>query len=279
MLEENARWLIKMQRENLDLRKPKKFNKLMDEIKDKPGIFIRNDKGIIGHAKMQRIGTLIELHTVVVNTPFRGKGHSHKLIYTAWERWRQDPILHGKSLEEKINFSKNISEKMNLLPCQLIVFTRSASLASTLISAGFKLAIPKRKWWSLWLFKSQLAELKIHQIIHLLINRLKNFLNLLVGEEIPEKTTNTGFVKKFFQKRRRLMHQLSNLSEYKLFILQNEMQIKEWARKGGPSEEYYHPLTQIKIATFSKKNKNSQREINDWDSGEIEKIPFIDLTD
>ena len=113
MLEENARWLIKMQRENLDLRKPKKFKKLMDEIKDKPGIFIRNDKGIIGHAKMQRIGTLIELHTVVVNTPFRGKGHSHKLIYTAWERWRQDPILHGKSLEEKINFSKNISEKMN----------------------------------------------------------------------------------------------------------------------------------------------------------------------
>tara|TARA_B100000902_G_C27257897_1_gene888979 strand:- start:632 stop:1438 length:807 start_codon:yes stop_codon:yes gene_type:complete len=267
-----------MQLENLDLRKPKKFNSLISELNQNPGIFIKGNEGIIGHAKMQRIGKLIELHTVVINTPHRGEGHSHKLLYSAWERWKQDPILHGKSLEEKITFSRKINENKKLLPCQLIAFTRSAALASALISAGFKIAIPKRKWWSLWIIKTQLAQLKANHLFYLIINRVFTFFNLLVGEKIPENIVKVGPIKRFFQKRRRLMHQLSNLSEYKLFILSTEMQVKEWPRKGGPNEEYYHPLDDINVTTFSKEKQIDSEEIDEWDSGEKEKIPYIDLS-
>ena len=278
MLEEDARWLLKMQLENLDLRKPKNFNKLISELNENTGIFIRGNKGIIGHAKMQRIGKIIELHTVVVNTPFRGEGHSHKLIYSAWERWKQDPILHGKSLEKKINVSHEGNEKENLLPCQLIAFTRNASLASTLISAGFKIAIPKRKWWSFWLIKTQLAQLNTNHLFYLIINRLLSFFYMLGGEKVPENTVKVGLIRRFFLKRRRMMHQLSHLSEYKLFILSTEMQIKKWPRKGGPNEEYYHPLEEIKVATFSKEKEVTPEEITEWDSGKKEEIPYLDLS-
>lgn len=270
MLEEDVRWLLKMQNENLDLRKPKKFNKMIEEINKNPSIFIRDNKGIIGHAKMQRIGRLIELHTVVINNHLRGQGHSHKLIYSAWERWSQDMILHGKSLGEKINFKTLKKNKKMLLPCQMIAFTRSASLASSLISAGFRLAIPKRKWWSLWLIKSQFSEIPINQLFYLLVNRLLVFIGLLTGEPVNKKRLKRGFIKRFFQKRRRLMHQLSNLNDYKLFILPTEMQVKEWPRKGGPNEEYYHPLNEMKVTNFTKKNENSTEKIKHWDSGDFE---------
>ena len=104
VVEEEARWLLKMQLENLDLRKPKNLKKLIAQFNQNSGILIRNNRGILGYANMQRLGRIIELHTVVVDPEFRGEGHSHKLIYSAWERWKQDPILHGKSFDSKINF-------------------------------------------------------------------------------------------------------------------------------------------------------------------------------
>ena len=53
---------------------------------------------------------------------------------------------------------------------------------------------------------------------------------------------------------------------------------KEWARKGGPNEEYYHPLEEINVATFTKEEKIDPEEITEWDSGEKEKIPYVDLS-
>lgn len=280
MVDEEARWLLQMQHENLDLRKPKKLAKLISNLKTNPGIFIRNEKGILGHANMQRIGSIIELHTVIITPEFRGEGHSHKLIYSAWERWRQDPILHGKLLDSKIDFTKgdNTISEEELLPCQLIAFTRNASLASTLTSAGFKIAIPKRKWWNLWLKKTQLGQLKTNELLFLFLNRFFSLIKMLGGEVIPRNNLKAGVFRRFFQKRRRLFHQLSHLSEYKLFILSTEMQKKDWPRKGGPNEEYYHPLEEINVATFANKKNVDPEEIDEWDSGEKEKIPYMDLS-
>ena len=73
MVDEEALWLLQMQHENLDLRKPMKLNKLISKLKINPGIFIRNDNGILGHANLQRIGGFIELHTVVVEPEFQGE--------------------------------------------------------------------------------------------------------------------------------------------------------------------------------------------------------------
>jgi len=268
-----------MQHENLDLQKPMKLNKLKNKLEINPGIFVRNKNGILGHANLQRIGGVIELNTVVIDPDFRGEGHSHKLVYSAWERWSQDPILHGSFINSKIDFSKDPegSFEDSFLPCKLIAFTRSASLASTLTSAGFKIAIPKRKWWNLWLIKSQLGQLKTNQLFYLLLNRSYTFLRLLGGEVIPENNERNGIIKRFCQKRRRLFHQLSHLSEYKLFILPTEMQKKDWPRKGGPNEEYYHPLEEINVATFTKEKDVDPEEITEWDSGEKEKIPYVDL--
>ena len=267
-----------MQLENLDLRKPKSLKKLILYLNKNPGIFIRNNAGIIGFANMQRLGTIIELHTVVIDPQCRGEGHSHKLVYSAWERWKQDPILHGKSFDENITFSNKKNKSKIRLPCQLIAFTRNAALASSLTSAGFKIAIPKRKWWSLWIIKTQLAQLNASSVLSIVLNRLMILIKMLIGEVIPENNIKSGFFKRFLQKRRRLMHQLSNLSEYKLFILSTEMQNKEWPRKGGPNEEYYHPLEEINVTTFSKEKEINPEEIIEWDSGEKEDIPFVDLS-
>ena len=278
MVEEEATWLLKMQHANLDLRKPKSLKKLILQLNQNPGIFIRNSKGILGYANMQRLGNIIELHTLVIDPKFRGEGHSHKLVYSAWERWKQDPILHGKSFVGKINIFDDSDKNEIKLPCQLIAFTRSAALASSLTSAGFRIAIPKRKWWSLWIIKSQLGQLNTSSLFNLFLNRFLVFLKMLVGEVIPVNNIKSGFFRRFLQKRRRLMHQLSNLKEYKLFILSTEMQNKEWPRKGGPNEEYYHPLEEINVATFSKEKQIESEEIIEWDSGETEKIPYVDLS-
>ena len=278
VVEEEAKWLLKMQLENLDLRKPKSLKKLILYLNKNPGIFIRNNAGIIGFANMQRLGTIIELHTVVIDPQCRGEGHSHKLVYSAWERWKQDPILHGKSFDENITFSNKKNKSKIRLPCQLIAFTRNAALASSLTSAGFKIAIPKRKWWSLWIIKTQLAQLNASSVLSIVLNRLMILIKMLIGEVIPENNIKSGFFKRFLQKRRRLMHQLSNLSEYKLFILSTEMQDKEWPRKGGPNEEYYHPLEEINVTKFSKEKEINPEEIIEWDSGEKEDIPFVDLS-
>ena len=278
VVEEEAKWLLKMQLENLDLRKPKSLKKLILYLNKNPGIFIRNNAGIIGFANMQRLGTIIELHTVVIDPQCRGEGHSHKLVYSSWERWKQDPILHGKSFDENITFSNKKNKSKIRLPCQLIAFTRNAALASSLTSAGFKIAIPKRKWWSLWIIKTQLAQLNASSVLSIVLNRLMILIKMLIGEVIPENNIKSGFFKRFLQKRRRLMHQLSNLSEYKLFILSTEMQNKEWPRKGGPNEEYYHPLEEINVTTFSKEKEINPEEIIEWDSGEKEDIPFVDLS-
>ena len=278
VVEEEARWLLKMQLENLDLRKPKSLKKLILYLNKNPGIFIRNNAGIIGFANMQRLGAIIELHTVVIDPQCRGEGHSHKLVYSAWERWKQDPILHGKSFDENITFSNKKNKSKIRLPCQLIAFTRNAALASSLTSAGFKIAIPKRKWWSLWIIKTQLAQLNASSVLSIVLNRLMILIKMLIGEVIPENNIKSGFFKRFLQKRRRLMHQLSNLSEYKLFILSTEMQNKEWPRKGGPNEEYYHPLEEINVTKFSKEKEINPEEIIEWDSGEKEDIPFVDLS-
>ena len=137
-------------------------------------------------------------------------------------------------------------------------------MASSLTSAGFKIAIPKRKWWSLWIIKTQLAQLNASSVSSIVLNRLMILIKMLIGEVIPENNIKSGFFKRFLQKRRRLMHQLSNLSEYKLFILSTEMQNKEWPRKGGPNEEYYHPLEEINVTTFSKEKEINPEEIIEW---------------
>ena len=56
------------------------------------------------------------------------------------------------------------------------------------------------------------------------------------------------------------------------------MQDKEWPRKGGPNEEYYHPLEEINVTKFSKEKEINPEEIIEWDSGEKEDIPFVDLS-
>ena len=101
---------------------------------------------------------------------------------------------------------------------------------------------------------------------------------MLGGEVIPKNDEKGSLFRRFFQRRRRLFHQLSHLSEYKLFILSIEMQKKEWSRKGGPNEEYYHPLEEINVATFTKEKEINPEEITEWDSGEKEKIPYVDLS-
>ena len=67
VVEEEARWLLKMQLENLDLRKPRSLKKLILYLNKNPGIFIRNNTGILGFASMQRLGTIIELNIKAIS--------------------------------------------------------------------------------------------------------------------------------------------------------------------------------------------------------------------
>ena len=49
---------------------------------------------------------------------------------------------------------------------------------------------------------------------------LRSFFIILIGERLPKNTKKVNFIKKWFQKRRRIFHYLSYANQYELFILE-----------------------------------------------------------
>jgi len=122
-----------------------------------------------GHCELRRCGGALELCTVIVDSEKRGIGLSHELIRLALSRATQDPIVSGKPLGGHE-------------PPLIFAFTRSASLATTLTKAGFKIQPPKRKISRLFLWRSASANLPIKIQLGLVRERLgRAFIMLLRG--------------------------------------------------------------------------------------------------
>ena len=137
-------------------------------------------------------------------------------------RWSQDRILNGSSVQPSVDLAAAVrGEKPTEKPWRknLICFTRHPSLAASLIAAGFQHAVPKRRWWSLWLRKHPLGKLNSRTMLSILLNRLLRSLKLLFnGEALPKGAKRPGFFKLWMQRHRRLFHQLTYLSANRLFI-------------------------------------------------------------
>ena len=95
VVEEEARWLLKMQLENLDLRKPKSLKKLILYLNKNPGSLLEI-MPVLSDSLTCKGLTIIELHTVVIDPQCRGGG-IHTKVYSAWKD-EADPILHTNLL-------------------------------------------------------------------------------------------------------------------------------------------------------------------------------------
>lgn len=286
MPSEEATWLLRMQLEHLDLRAPQRLVVIEHRLETGGAILLRDERGPIGHLDMRRLAGVVEIHSVVIDASMRGQGLSHRLIHQAWERWRQDPILHGRPLVEDVNLAaavrgEDITPKSLSKP--LIAFTRNPAMGAALSAAGFKIASKHRCWWKLWLGRSRLTGLPLRTRLHLIAHRFVAMLRMgLIGEHLPESAERAGVLKRFLQRRRRLLHQLSHLDDYELFMLGVEMQDRRWPRRGAPSELSEDPLRMMRMTHYQPGAGNGDDElrIEAWDEGrEGDSIPFVDLAE
>ena len=80
---------------SLDLERPRSSMKEEKKLDRIPHELLIEDGNSSGFAAFRRLGSCIELHTVVIAPSMRGMGRSHALLQAAISRWRQDRILNG----------------------------------------------------------------------------------------------------------------------------------------------------------------------------------------
>jgi len=265
---------------SLDLERPRSSMNEEKKLDRLPHELMIEDGNCSGFAAFRRLGSCIELHTVVIAPSMRGTGRSHALLQAAISRWRQDRILNGAGVQPAVDLAAAVrGEDVVEQPWRrdLICFTRHPSLAATLIGNGFQYAKPKRRWWSLWLRRHPLGRLSSRTIASLVVNRfLRGSSMLIFGEALPAGAKKPGMIKMWFQRRRRLFHQLTYLSGNRLFIHDAESTFIPRDSEGG--DEMHDKLEAMGLDISIHTHTRGKVDTAAWDEGIEDTTPFVDMT-
>ena len=252
-----AIWLDAMLRTELDLRPSRGVAKETRLGSQTPRIIILEEGGIAGYAELRRTGGAIELATVVVEPKLRGKGLAHKIVQQAWERWRQDPVLHGAPLGGQVDLVRAMQDESEpqVVRGPLISFTRDAAMAAALVGGGFTMMPRKRRASRLWLWRSDFAALPLRTQFALTIDRLYRGVIFL------------------FTSPKRIPHFIRYSREYRLFVRIPEtaerppprMHMRSKREGGIPSDI----MDQMDAVAFTMAEiEPNPEEITAWDEGE-----------
>ena len=252
-----AIWLDAQLRTELDLRPSRGVSKETRLGSKTPRIILLEDGEIGGYAELRRVGGAIELATVVVEPSLRGKGLAHQIVQQAWERWRQDPVLHGTSLGGQVDLVKATRDDNppQVVQRPLISFTRDAAMAAALIGGGFTMIPRKRRASRLWLWRSDFAALPILTQLAVAIDRL--YRGLVFSFTSPK----------------RIPHFIRNSRNYRLFVRIPEtaerppprMHMRSEREGGVPADV----MNQMEAVAFTMNDvETSLEDITAWDEGE-----------
>ncbi len=252
-----AIWLDVMLRTESDLRPSRGVTKEARKGPQTPRIIILEDGEIAGYAELRRTGGAIELATVVVEPTLRGKGLAHQVVHQAWERWRQDPVLHETPLGGQVDLTRATLDENNpqVVRSPLISFTRDAAMAAALVGGGFTMMPRKRRASRLWLWRSDFAALSLITQFSLFFDRM--FRGIVFLFTTPS----------------RIPHFIRHSREYRLFVRIPEtaerppprMHMRS-EREGGVAAEV---LDQLEAVAFTMADiEISPEAIAAWDEGE-----------
>ena len=126
------------------------------------------------------------------------------------------------------------------------------------------------------------GELSTRTYWALILNRLLlNLPILLFGEPLPSAAKRPGLIRLWFQRRRRIFHQLSHLSHYCLFILSADAPFT--TRPQSDAEDMQERLQamglDVSIHAHARPEGSSEEDLEAWDEGRKDETPFVDLTE
>jgi predicted GNAT family acetyltransferase len=252
-----AIWLDAQLKAELDLRPTRGVAKETRLGSRTPRVIILEDGEIAGYAELRRTGGAIELATVVVDPSMRGRGLAHQIVQQAWERWRQDPVLHRTPLGAQVDLVRATQEENGLQVVRgpLISFTRDAAMAAALVGGGFTMMPRKRRASRLWLWRSDFAALPLWTQFCIALDRLYRGSIFL------------------FTSPKRIPHFIRHSREYRLFVRIPEtaerppprMHMRSEREGGVPSDL----MDQMEAVAFTMADtETSLEEISAWDEGE-----------
>tara|TARA_X000001036_G_scaffold22132_1_gene18542 strand:+ start:2419 stop:3198 length:780 start_codon:yes stop_codon:yes gene_type:complete len=252
-----AVWLDSLLKVEMDLRFSRGVAKEARLGPKVPRVLILEEGEMAGYAELRRVGGIIELATVVVEPELRGKGLAHQIVQQAWERWRQDPVLHGAPLGGQVDLVKATRDDAGpeIVLSPMISFTRDAAMAAALVGGGFTMIPRKRRVSRLWLWKSDFAALPIWTQICITMDRLYRGVIFL------------------FKSPKRIPHFIRHSRDYRLFVRIPEtaerppprMHIRSEREGGVPSDL----MDQMDAVAFTMKDlETSSEQITAWDEGE-----------
>ena len=124
-----AIWLDSLLKSEPDLRPSRGVARETRKGSQTPRIIILESGEFAGYAELRRAGSH-RAATVVVDPELRGKGFAHQIVHQAWERWRQDPVLHGTPLGGQVDLSNPtlVEEGPKVIRGPLISFTRDPAM-------------------------------------------------------------------------------------------------------------------------------------------------------
>ena len=255
--EQIAIWLDTQLSSELDLRPSRGIAKEARLGSRTPRVIILEDGEVAGYAELRRTGGAIELATVVVEPKLRGKGIAHQIVQQAWERWRQDPVLHGTPLGGQVDLAKATQDDIGpqVVRSPLISFTRDAAMAAALVGGGFTMIPRKRRASRLWLWRSDFAALPLMTQFSLAMDRLYRGMIFL------------------FTSPKRIPHFIRHSRDYRLFVRIPEtaerppprMHMRSEREGGVPSDV----MGQMDAVAFTMADvETSPEEIAAWDEGE-----------
>ena len=241
----------------MDLRPSRGISKEARHGARTPRVLILEDGEMAGYAELRRVGGAVELATVIVEPQLRGKGVAHQIVQQAWERWRQDPVLHGAPLGGQVDLVKAIRDDAGpeIVRGPLISFTRDAAMAAALVGGGFTMMPRKRRASRLWLWKSDFAALPIWTQICIAMDRLYRGVIFM------------------FTSPKRIPHFIRHSRDYRLFVRIPEtagrppprMHMRSEREEGVPADL----MEQMDAVAFTMKDiETTPEQITAWDEGE-----------
>lgn len=252
-----AIWLDALLNIEMDLRPSRGVSKETRLGSNTPRVLILEDGEMAGYAELRRVGGAIELATVVVEPKLRGKGFAHQIVQQAWERWRQDPVLHGVPLGGEIDLMKATQDdsEPEVVRGPLVSFTRDAAMAAALVGGGFTMIPRKRRASRLWLWKSDFAALTLWTQVCIAMDRLYRCVIFM------------------FKSPKRIPHFIRHSRDYRLFVRIPEtaerppprMHMRSEREGGVPADL----LGQMDAVAFTMEDVDTTTEqIAAWDEGE-----------
>ena len=252
-----AIWLDALLNSELDLRSSRGVPKETRLGPRTPRVLILENGEMAGYAELRRVGGAIELATVVVDPALRGKGIAHQIVQQAWERWRQDPVLHGTPLGGQIDLVKATRDDTGpeVVRSPLISFTRDAAMAAALVGGGFTMIPRKRRASRLWLWRSDFAALPLWTQVCIAMDRLFRGVQFI------------------FKSPKRIPHFIKHSRNYRLFVRIPETAERppprmhmRTEREGGVAPDVMDKMDAV--AFTMAEIKTDDGEIIAWDEGE-----------